>query len=287
MPSMMQGNKRKMINLINQAILEDVGSGDVTSNLLIPKKQKGISRILVKEDCIIAGIDVCKLVCECIDKKLKASFSQKDGDFIKRNNTIGTISGPIHNILAAERIILNIMQRMSGIATKTNEFAKIINKTKTKILDTRKTTPNFRVFEKMAVKIGGGVNHRFGLYDEILVKDNHIEANGDIKKTLEKLKTKSRKLKNQYRIIVEVKNLNEFKIAAEYSFVDRILLDNMSVTQIKEIVKINRSKKRLEASGGINRNTLLEYALTGIDFVSIGELTHSIHSIDIALNLDK
>lgn len=284
---MMQGNKRKLIKLINQAILEDIGNGDITSDLLIPKKQKGVGIILVKEDCIIAGIDICKLVCECIDKKLKADFTHQDGDFIKRNTTIGTISGSIHSILAAERIILNVMQRMSGIATKTNEFAKIINKTKTKILDTRKTTPNFRVFEKMAVKIGGGINHRFGLYDEILVKDNHIEANGDIKKTLEKLKTKMRKLKNQYKIIVEVKNLNEFKIASAYDFIDRILLDNMSVNQIREIIKINRGKISLEASGGINRETLLKYASTGVDFVSIGELTHHFNSIDIALNLDK
>jgi nicotinate-nucleotide pyrophosphorylase (carboxylating) len=284
---MMQENKKKLIKLINQSIQEDIGRGDITSSLLIPNKQKGISKILVKEDCVIAGIAVCKLVCECIDNKLKAEFTQKDGDFIKKNTIIGTISGPISSILAAERVILNFMQRMSGIATKTNEYVKLINKTKTRILDTRKTTPNFRIFEKMAVRIGGGINHRFGLYDEILVKDNHIEANGDIKKTLERLKLKLKKKNTKYKVIVEVKDLHEFKIASEYSFIDRILLDNMSVLEIKEIVKINQGKIKLEASGGINGKTLLEYVLTGIDFVSIGELTHHFKSIDIALNLKK
>lgn len=284
---MMQENKKKLIKLINQSIQEDIGRGDITSSLLITNKQKGISKILVKEDCVIAGIGVCKLVCECIDNKLKADFTQKDGDFIKRNTIIGTISGPVSSILSAERVILNFMQRMSGIATKTNEYVKLINKTKTKILDTRKTTPNFRIFEKMAVEIGGGINHRFGLYDEILVKDNHIEANGDLKKTLEKLKLKIKKLNTKYKTIVEVKDLNEFKIASEYSFIDRILLDNMSVSQIKEIIKINKGKICLEASGGINGKRILKYALTGIDFVSIGELTHHFKSIDIALNLKK
>jgi len=284
---MMLENKKQLIKLINQSIKEDIGKGDVTSSLLISKKQKGTANIFVKEDCVIAGIDVCQLVCECVDHKLSADFTHKDGDFIKSNSTIGTISGPVPGILAAERVMLNFLQRMSGIATKTNEYKTLINRTKTKILDTRKTTPNFRIFEKMAVKIGGGINHRFGLFDEILVKDNHIEANGDLKKTLEKLKLKLKKTKTKYKTIVEVKDINEFKIASGYKFIDRILLDNMSVNQIKEIIKINRGKISLEASGGINRKTLLEYAKTGVDFLSIGELTHHFKSIDIALNLEK
>lgn len=280
-------NKKLILKIINNSIQEDKGIGDITTTLLISKKQKAIANIIVKQDCIIAGIEICKLICECIDKNLQIDFKVKDGDFINKNTTIGHITGLVRSLLLAERIILNFMQRMSGIATKTNHYVKMIDHTKAKILDTRKTTPNLRIIEKMSVKIGGGYNHRFGLYDEILIKDNHIEANNNLKNTLEIIKNKLKKVKPKYKIIVEVKNLSEFKVASKYKFIDRILLDNMSTIQIKKIVKLNNGVKVLEASGGINSATIVDYAMTGVDFVSIGELTHHINSIDISINIIK
>ena len=279
--------KKQIAKIIKNSILEDVGNGDITTSLLITNKQKATACILVKQECIIAGLEICKLICECVDKTLEVDFKYKDGDFIKADTIIGYISGFVKSILMVERIALNFMQRMSGIATKTNHYVTLIDSKKTKILDTRKTTPNFRIIEKMAVKIGGGYNHRWGLYDEILVKDNHIEANGNLKKTLEKLKVGLSKIKSKYKIIVEVESLSEFKVAVQYPFIDRILLDNMSPNQIKKIVKINNGKKILEASGGINSKTILNFAMTGVDFLSIGELTHNIKSIDISLNIIK
>lgn len=283
----MKAANKHLLKLIKDSINEDVGTGDVTTTLLITEKQKGTATFLVKEDCVIAGIEISKLIAKSIHKKLHINFRYKDGAFIKAHTVIGTITGKVAHILMAERVMLNYMQRMSGIATKTNRYLQLIKKTNTKILDTRKTTPNFRIFEKMAVKIGGGCNHRFGLYDEILIKDNHIEANEGLKNTLEKLKSKIKFNKPKRRIVVEVKNLMEFNIASTYSFIDRILLDNMTCTQIKEIVKINKGKKLLEASGGINSKSLVECASTGVDFISIGALTHHIESIDISLNIEK
>jgi nicotinate-nucleotide pyrophosphorylase (carboxylating) len=272
---------------IQSSIQEDVGKGDITTSLLVSNTLIGTAEILVKEKCIIAGVEAAKMICLTIDKKIQSKFYCKDGDSIKSTTVIGILRGPVASILKAERVLLNFMQRMSGIATKTSEFAKLIKTEKAKILDTRKTTPNFRVFEKWAVSIGGGTNHRFGLYDQILVKDNHIEANVDIKKTLDKLLKRINPHSKKYTIIVEVKNKQEFLIASTYEFVDRILLDNMKPSKIKEMVKINKERKKLEVSGGINKKNLLTYAKTGVDFISIGALTHHIDSIDISLNVVK
>lgn len=277
--------KQQLDKLIKYSIQEDIGIGDITSSLLISKKQKGIGKLLVKEDCILAGTEICRLICKYVDKNLQIEFKFKDGDSIKSNTIIGFIKGSVSSILLIERVILNYIQRMSGIATKTNYLVSLIDHTHTKILDTRKTTPNFRIFEKIAVKIGGGINHRFGLYDEILVKDNHIAANKNLKKTLDKLQENILKSKKKYKIVVEVKNIIEFQIAANYKWIDRILLDNMTVAQIKKIVKLNDNKHLLEASGGINRKSIKKYAATGVDFLSIGELTHHTESVDISLKL--
>ena len=273
---------------IVSAIKEDIGSGDLTTNILVPSKLLGTAIILVKENCILGGVEVCKTICELIDKKLVIKLFFNDGDEIAQNTTVATIKGPVKSILKAERLILNYMQRMSGIATKTHHYCILIKDYKVKLLDTRKTTPNFRLFEKWAVRIGGGVNHRFGLYDEILIKDNHIEANNNILNTLEKLNQYlSTSRGNRKKIIVEIKNKNEFIIANKYPFVDRILIDNLPPFEVKKLVQLNSSKKALEVSGGINMNNVKKYAATGVDYISVGELTHHINSIDISLNLQQ
>jgi nicotinate-nucleotide pyrophosphorylase (carboxylating) len=270
---------------IKSAIKEDVGKGDITTSLLISKKLQGKANILVKEQCILAGIEICKMVCNEIDKKIKVKTFKKDGEQIKKDTIIAILEGPVASLLVAERIMLNYLQRMCGIASKTHKIKKLIGNDNIKILDTRKTTPNLRVFEKYAVKMGGGKNHRMGLYDEILVKDNHIEANDGIINTLEKLKKNIGDKKIKTKIIVEIKNIDEFKITLKYSFIDRILLDNLTPNEIKKIVKLNRKKKILEVSGGINQINIIEYAIPGVDFISIGELTHHIESIDISMNI--
>ncbi len=272
---------------IKSAIKEDVGKGDITTSLLISKKLQGKANIIVKEQCILAGIEICKMVCNEIDKKIKVKTFKKDGEQIKKDTIIAILEGPVASLLVAERIMLNYLQRMCGIASKTHKIKKLIGNDNIKILDTRKTTPNLRVFEKYAVKMGGGKNHRMGLYDEILVKDNHIEANDGIINTLEKLKKNIGDKKIKTKIIVEIKNIDEFKIALKYSFIDRILLDNLTPNEIKKIVKLNRKKKILEVSGGINQINIIEFAKTGIDYISIGELTHHVESIDISMNIIK
>jgi nicotinate-nucleotide pyrophosphorylase (carboxylating) len=280
-------NHPEVKKAIQSSIREDVGNGDITTSLLVSNKLVGVAEILVKEKCIIAGIEVAKLVSKSVDKKIQFKFYCKDGDSVNSSTVIGKLKGPVSSILKAERVMLNFMQRMSGIATKTSDYAKLIQKEKAKILDTRKTTPNFRIFEKWAVSIGGGTNHRFGLYDEILVKDNHIEANKNIKLTLDKLKKTIKTNSRKYKIVVEVKNKPEFLVASAYEIVDRILLDNMKPSLIKDLVKINNGRKMLEVSGGIDKKNVLKYAQSGVDCISIGALTHHIDSIDISLNVVK
>ncbi len=270
---------------IKAAILEDLGDGDITTALTIPDKVKGQATLIVKESCILAGEKVCEMICKEIDRKLIITFSKHDGDFVKANTNIALLTGDVSSILKAERLLLNFLQRMSAIATKTNIYVKKIKHTGATLLDTRKTTPNFRVFEKWAVSIGGGSNHRFGLFDEVLVKDNHIQANSNIEKLLDVLAKRINKQNKNYPIVVEVKNLSEFKIALRYTFVNRILLDNMPLQLIRKIVILNNSQKKLEVSGGVNSKNILNYAKSGVDYISVGELTHHIASIDMALNL--
>ena len=278
----MQDAINKFIDL---ALAEDIGTGDFTTLATIPTSQIGEAICYVKEDCIIAGIDLAKMICNIVDANLKVSFSVKDGDFVVAVNTIGKIQGSIHSILKLERLLLNCMQRMSAIATKTNHFTKLIEPYHVKVLDTRKTTPNFRVCEKWAVKIGGGVNHRIGLYDQILIKDNHIKASGGIQHAIEScieyLKTKNLNVP----VIVEVKNEEEFNIAKHYDIVDRILVDNLKPEEIIALLKHNSTHKIIEASGGINELNIVEYAKTGINFVSLGDLTHHVNSVDISLKI--
>jgi nicotinate-nucleotide pyrophosphorylase (carboxylating) len=274
------------INLfISSALSEDIGNGDVTSLATINIEQTGEAIFNIKEDCVIAGIELAKMICNQIDPRLIFSFKVKDGEFVSKNTSIGNITGSIQSILKSERLILNCMQRMSAIATKTNYFVNLIAPYNVKLLDTRKTTPNFRVCEKWAVKIGGGVNHRFGLFDQILIKDNHIKAAGDIKNAIESCINYLDANNLQIPVIVEVKNLEEFNCIKNYEIVDRILVDNFKPEEIIELIKHNTTNKTIEASGGINATNIVDYAKTGIHYVSLGDLTHHVNSIDISLKI--
>lgn len=270
---------------IENALLEDIGQGDITTLATISEKQIGTAVFHMKEDCIIAGLQLAIIICQKVDPLLEIKFSVKDGDSIKANNSIGSIQGYIHSILKIERLLLNCMQRMSAIATKTNYLATLIAPYNVQILDTRKTTPNFRICDKWAVRIGGGVNHRFGLYDQFLIKDNHIKAAGGIKNAIQSCISYKSKMNLALPIVVEVSNLDEFNIAKEFEEVDRLLIDNFKPDQIKNLLIFNTTKKIIEASGGINASNIEEYAKTGINFVSLGDLTHHVYAVDISLKI--
>lgn len=270
---------------ISNALSEDLGNGDITSLTTINEGQKGDAICYVKEDCIIAGIELAKMICNQVDPLLTVSFTVNDGEFVTKNTAIGEVKGSIQSILKSERLLLNCMQRMSAIATKTNYFVKLIAPYNVKLLDTRKTTPNFRICEKWAVKIGGGVNHRFGLYDQVLIKDNHIKAAGNIKNAVESCIEYLKAHHLKIPVVVEVKNIEEFNSIKNYETIDRILVDNFKPIEIIELLKHNTTNKTIEASGGINANTIVEYAKTGIDYVSLGDLTHHVNAIDISLKI--
>jgi nicotinate-nucleotide pyrophosphorylase (carboxylating) len=271
---------------IQQAIKEDIAQiGDITTLATIPKDQIGHAHFLVKEACVIAGVEMVTCIAQIVDANLQVHFTVQDGDTILKNQIIGRIEGRIHGILMAERLMLNCMQRMSGIATKVHHLKTMIAAYPAKILDTRKTTPNFRMAEKWAVRIGGGVNHRFGLYDMILIKDNHIKAAGGVALALEATKQYCATEKVHLPVVIEVKNQAELEEALEFDFVSRILLDNMTPATVEEMIAINQKRKPLEVSGGIHQDNIVAYAATGVDFISIGDLTHHIESVDISLKI--
>lgn len=270
--------------LIALALDEDKGMGDITSEYLIPKSKNSIAEILVKEPCLLAGSEIFKRVFHIIDKKIRVTFFVKDGEMISKRQTVGEISGNTRKILLGERLALNIMQRMSGVATATNQFVRKLSNDNIQVIDTRKTTPNMRLFEKAAVKIGGGANHRMRLDDMMLIKDNHIEANGGILNTMDKLKKVRKKINVQVEI--EVKDLNELRIVAENGrgIADRVMLDNFPLKDVAEAVKICDGNFEIEISGGINLSSISKYKkFKGIDFISVGALTHSVKAIDISL----
>ena len=270
---------------IDAALEEDLGAGDLTSLSTIVTGQKGTALCYIKEDCTIAGIELAEKICARVDPSLEVAFNVKDGDSITPIACIGEITGSIHSILQLERLLLNCMQRMSAIATKTRRLVDLVAPYGVQLLDTRKTTPNFRICEKWAVRIGGGVNHRFGLYDQMLIKDNHVQAAGGIRNAIQYCLS-YRELHNiQVPLIVEVKNLEEFIIAKEFKEIDRILIDNFKPDQIHPLIALNDTKKIIEASGGINASNMMEYAETGINFISMGDLTHHVESVDISLKI--
>lgn len=275
-----------LAQFIQQAIAEDTDQiGDITTMATIPKDQVGHAQFLVKADCIIAGVEMVTCIAQMIDANLKVEFKVQDGDAVHQHQVIGQLHGRIHSILLAERLMLNCMQRMSGIASKTHQLKSMIAAYPAKILDTRKTTPNFRIAEKWAVRIGGGVNHRFGLYDMILIKDNHIKAAGGVRMALEATKLYCATEKINLPVVVEVKNQDELLEALAFDFVTRILLDNMTPATVAAMVANNQNKIPLEVSGGVNQDNIVAYAATGVDFISIGDLTHHIESVDISLKI--
>lgn len=278
-------NFREAERFIRDAIKEDLGKGDVTSRLLIPADSVSKAEILIKENGIISGLRIFKLVFEIIDKKISVKFLKKDGDKVRKGEVVGYVSGNTANMLLGERLALNIVQRMSGIATQISRLTEKLGNPAIKIIDTRKTTPNFRMFEKLAVKTGGGENHRIGLFDMILVKDNHIEANGGIANTLKILKKKKKSIK--CKVEIEVKNIDEFKIvtAEGKGIIDRIMLDNFKLSDVEKAVKLNRNKLDIELSGGINEGNISKYRnIKGVRYISSGAVTHSVNSLDISFN---
>ena len=268
---------------LKYAIQEDIGDGDHTSNSTIPAEATGKARLLVKDEGIIAGISIAKRVFELIDPNLEFQQVLNDGDAIKHGDVAFFVTGSSRSIVTAERLALNIMQRMSGIATQTNKITQAIAHTKCKLLDTRKTTPGFRYFEKLAVKIGGGVNHRFGLYDMILVKDNHIDYAGGVHEALAQISSYLKEKNKSLLIEVEARTLSDVMKILDSGIAFRILLDNFTPALLKEAVGLIDGRVQTEASGGINEENVVAYAETGVDFISMGALTHQIKSLDLSL----
>ncbi|WP_411274398.1 carboxylating nicotinate-nucleotide diphosphorylase [Daejeonella sp.] len=268
---------------IRQALNEDLGDGDHTSNCTIPPGYKGRAKLLIKDTGILAGVSIAREIFLIVDPALTMEIFMEDGQVVQHGDVAFHVNGSVHSILLAERLVLNIMQRMSGIATTTNKVVKLLEGTGTKVLDTRKTTPGLRYLEKLAVKIGGGVNHRFGLYDMVLIKDNHVDYAGGIAKAIEAAKSYLKKKNLDIPIEIEVRNLSELIQAINSGGVDRILLDNFTFEKLEEAVALIKGRFITEASGGITLDNVLEYARCGVDFVSMGALTHSVKSLDMSL----
>ncbi|MES3017226.1 MAG: carboxylating nicotinate-nucleotide diphosphorylase [Bacteroidota bacterium] len=280
-------NTAALHKFIREALAEDVGNGDHTSLSTIPAGQQGRAKLLVKDTGIIAGVDVALEIFKIVDPALVIEVLLADGTEVHPGDIAFYVNGSVHAILVAERLVLNTMQRMSGIATTTNNVVKLLAGTKTQVLDTRKTTPGLRYLEKLAVKIGGGVNHRFGLYDMILIKDNHVDYAGGTAKAIEAAKAYLKTNNLNIPIEIEVRNTAELNEVINSSGVDRILLDNFTFENLKEAVALINRRFVTEASGGITEENVLEYALCGVDYVSMGALTHSVKSLDMSLKAVK
>jgi len=269
--------------IISNAIREDVGDGDHSSLACIPQSVTGKAKLLVKDKGIIAGVEFAKQVFHYVDANLKIETLINDGEKVNYSDIVFYVSGSSQSILKAERLVLNAMQRMSAIATKTKYFVDLLNGTNTKILDTRKTTPGIRALEKWAVTIGGGENHRFALYDMVMLKDNHIDFAGGIGKAIQKTKEYLHDTKRELKIIVEARNLNEVEQILAAKGVYRILLDNFNYQDTKVAVKLISTQSLTESSGGINEDTIRAYAECGVDYISSGALTHSVYNMDLSL----
>lgn len=269
--------------LIRLAVLEDIGDGDHTSLACIPSNAFGKAHLLVKQDGILAGVQVAKKILQVVSSDLEMEVFIKDGESISTGDIALIISGPEIKILQAERLVLNFMQRMSGIATQTNRLLQMVKHTSVKLLDTRKTTPGFRWFEKEAVKIGGGQNHRFGLYDRVMIKDNHVDFAGGIKPALEKVFAYLEFHQKNIPIEIEVRSFQELEVVLSIGKVQRIMLDNFQPFTLRKAVDLIGNSFETEASGGINETNLVDFAETGVQFISIGALTHQVKSLDLSL----
>ena len=269
--------------IISNAIREDIGPGDYSSLACIPINSTGKAKLLVKENGIIAGVDFAKMIFNYVDADLKIETYINDGEQVKKGDVVFVVEGKAQSILKSERLLLNSMQRMSAIATKTKFFVDLLKGTKTKILDTRKTTPGIRAIEKWAVKIGGGENHRFALYDMIMLKDNHIDFSGGITNAIQKTKDFLKEHQLDLKIIVEARSLEEIKEILNAGGVYRILIDNFSVEDTKKAVTLIGNQCLTESSGGINESNISDYAKCGVNYISSGALTHSVHNMDLSL----
>ncbi len=268
---------------IKNAIAEDLGDGDHTSLSTIPEGAQGKAKLIIKEDGVLAGVELALAIFEQIDPRLSTEVFLKDGATVKYGDIAFTVAGSTHSILLAERLVLNCMQRMSGIATKTHRIVESLQPYGTQILDTRKTTPGLRFLEKWAVKIGGGVNHRIGLYDMILIKDNHVDYAGGIANAINAANEYLHKTGRKLEVEIEVRNLEELDQVLETGKVNRIMLDNFNFEDLRTAVKKINHKYTTEASGGIVEENITQFAACGVDFISMGALTHSVKSLDMSL----
>ena len=283
-------NERKHYGLtvdefIDQALNEDIGDGDHTSLSTIPLDSVGKANVKVKEKGIIAGLEIAQLIFAKVDPKIELKIYTTEGKQVDVGEIVIGANGSVRSLLKAERLVLNCMQRMSGIASLTKKYVTELEGTNTKVLDTRKTTPNFRQFEKLAIKIGGGENHRFGLYDMILIKDNHVDAAGGIKNAILRANEYLSKLDKKLEIEIETRNLEEVNEVIALGKVDRIMLDNFSPPELQKAITMIGGKFETEASGGITLETIRSFAMTGVNYISVGALTHSYKSLDISMKI--
>lgn len=266
---------------------EDIGDGDHTTLSCIPAEARGKSRLIIKEDGVLAGVEVAKRIFGAFDPDLKMTQLLHDGDRVKKGDVAFEVEGRIQSLLQTERLMLNVMQRMSGIATRTAEYVKRLEGTHTRVLDTRKTTPGLRLLEKEAVKIGGGCNHRIGLYDMILLKDNHVDFAGGIDKAITRAKDYCQAKGKNLKIEIEVRNFDEIRQVLAVGGVDRIMLDNFTPADTRKAVELIGGRYETESSGGITFDTLRDYAECGVDYISVGALTHSVKSLDMSFKAVK
>ncbi|MDR2968026.1 MAG: carboxylating nicotinate-nucleotide diphosphorylase [Tannerellaceae bacterium] len=270
-------------DLIRLAFAEDIGDGDHTTLSSIPATAVGKSRLIIKEDGVLGGVEMARKIFHTFDPGLKINVFIGDGMEVKKGDIAFTAEGKVRSLLQTERLVLNVMQRMSGIATTTRKYVKALEGTKTRVLDTRKTTPGMRMLEKEAVRIGGGVNHRIGLFDMILLKDNHVDFAGGIGKAIIRAKEYLREKGKDIKIEIEVRNLDELQEVLHTGGINRIMLDNFNVENTRKAVDMVGGRYELESSGGITFDTLRQYAETGVDYISVGALTHSVKSLDMSL----
>ncbi|HEY9196358.1 MAG TPA: carboxylating nicotinate-nucleotide diphosphorylase [Mucilaginibacter sp.] len=280
-------DKELIDQFIINALKEDVGDGDHTSLSTIPADTTGKAKLLVKDEGVLAGVELAVEIFRIVDPELKLNIFLQDGAVVKNKDIAFEVEGNAQSILVAERLVLNCMQRMSGIATKTREIVDLLKGTDTKVLDTRKTTPGLRYLEKWAVKIGGGVNHRFGLYDMILIKDNHVDYAGGIRQAIESANQYLADHQKSLAIEIEVRNLEELEQVLQTGNINRILLDNFNYAELRQAVNIIKGRFITEASGGITIDNIREYADCGVDYISVGALTHSVKSLDLSLKAVK
>lgn len=272
---------------IKSALTEDLGEGDHSTLGAVPASKISKAQLLIKDDGIIAGLEMAERIFREVNPTLHVTFFKHDGETVKKGEVAFVVEGPAQSILSAERLVLNCMQRMSGIATYTNRLCKLIEGTGAQLMDTRKTTPNFRLMEKWAVAIAGGKNHRFALYDMVMLKDNHVDMAGGIRAAIENTKKYLSAKTKDLKVEIETRNLQEVEEVLQVGNVDIIMLDNMSVADMKKAVQMIGRKYKTEASGGITESTLRSVAECGVDYISVGALTHSVKSLDLSLKVEK